>query len=72
MGPDNIITAVAHAHEAALSIRLLCDDQDISVRPNPLTTLDSQKMGIHQWSYDNDISNDERYIVPHAAKEKNA
>ena len=70
LGPDNIITAVAHAHEAALSIRLLCDDQDISVRPNPLTTLDSQKMGIHQWSYDNDISNDERYIVPHAAKEK--
>ncbi|MDD9890836.1 MAG: FAD-dependent oxidoreductase [Gammaproteobacteria bacterium] len=70
LGPDNIITAVAHGHDAALSIHLLCNKEDINVRPNPLTSLDSQKMGIHQWSYDNDISNDVRYIVPHAAKEQ--
>ncbi|MEQ8953891.1 MAG: FAD-dependent oxidoreductase [Gammaproteobacteria bacterium] len=69
LGPDNIITAVAHGHDAALSIHLLCTDKDVNTRPAPLTTLDSQKMGIHQWSYDNDISNDPRYIVPHAAKE---
>jgi ferredoxin len=70
LGPDNIITAVAHGHDAALSIHLLCNKEDLAVRPNPLTTLDSQKMGIHQWSYDNDISNDIRYAVPHAAKEQ--
>lgn len=69
LGPDNIITAVAHGHDAALSIHLLCHGEDIDQRPAPLTTLDSQKMGIHQWSYENDISNDVRYIVPHAAKE---
>ena len=70
LGPDNIITAVAHGHDAALSIHLLCNNHDINDRPNALTALDSQKMGIHQWSYDNDISSDVRYIVPHAAKEQ--
>ena len=70
LGPDNIITAVAHGHDVALSIHLLCNNHDINDRPNALTALDSQKMGIHQWSYDNDISSDVRYIVPHAAKEQ--
>ena len=70
LGPDNIITAVAHGHSAALSIHLLCEGREVNDRPADLTTLDSQKMGIHQWSYDNDISNDVRYIVPHASKEK--
>ena len=70
LGPDNIITAVAHGHAAALSIHLQCEGQDVADRPADLTNLASQKMGIHQWSYDNDISNDVRYIVPHAAKEK--
>ena len=28
----------------------------------------SQKMGIHEWSYDNDISADKRYKVPHRDK----
>lgn len=69
MGPDNIITAVAHGHDAALSIHLLCEDQSLTHRPAPLTTLDSQKMGIHQWSYENDISNELRFAVPHAKKE---
>ena len=70
LGPDNIITAVAHGHDAALSIHLSCQNQDISNRPSPITSLDSQKMGIHQWSYDNDISNDVRYAVPHADKKE--
>ena len=68
LGPDNIITAVAHGHEAALSIDLLCNGQDTEDRPPADTILQSQKMGIHQWSYDNDISNDQRYAVPHADK----
>jgi len=70
LGPDNIITAVAHGHEAALSIHLHCNGQNLQDRPGPLISLDSQKMGIHQWSYENDISNDLRYAVPHAEKEK--
>lgn len=69
LGPDNIITAVAHGHEAAVSIHLLCNKRDVKVRPLPLTSLDSQKMGLNQWSYDNNISNDVRYAVPHASKE---
>jgi ferredoxin len=68
LGPDNIITAVAHGHEAAVSIDLLCNGKDPSVRPPANTSLLSQKMGIHQWSYDNDISNDLRNPVPHADK----
>ena len=39
-------------------------------RPPPMVNLSSQKMGIHEWSYDNDISNDHRYKVPHAPIEK--
>jgi NADPH-dependent glutamate synthase beta subunit-like oxidoreductase len=69
-GPKNIIWAVAHGHEAALSIDLLCNGEDVNLRPRQRTTLSSQKMGIHEWSYDNDISLDLRFKVPHAPKEK--
>ncbi len=64
-GPKNIIWAVAHGHEAAVSIDKLCHDEDISDRPAPGVKISSQKMGIHEWSYDNDISNEDRYKVPH-------
>jgi ferredoxin len=65
-GPKNIIWAVAHGHAAAVSIHLLCQGQDVkNDRPPPHVTLASQKMGIHEWSYDNDISLDLRYKVPH-------
>ena len=63
-GPKNIIWAVAHGHEAAVSIHKLCEGEDVADRPPPGVTLVSQKMGIHEWSYDNDISNDLRYRVP--------
>jgi NADPH-dependent glutamate synthase beta subunit-like oxidoreductase len=69
-GPKNIIWAVAHGHEAAISIDRLCRGEDIAVRPAPEFTLVSQKMGIHEWSYDNDISNDARYRVPLRDKAK--
>ncbi|HEY0282416.1 MAG TPA: FAD-dependent oxidoreductase [Rhizomicrobium sp.] len=68
-GPKNIITAVAHGHEAALSIDLFCHGQDVSARPGPLVNILGQKMGIHEWSYDNDVSPDLRFKVPHAPKE---
>ena len=68
-GPKNIIWAVAHGHDAAVSIDLLCHGDDVKVRPSPLVNLSSQKMGIHEWSYDNDVSLDLRFKVPHAPKE---
>jgi ferredoxin len=63
-GPKNIIWAVAHGHDAAVSIHKLCQGEDVADRPPPGVTLVSQKMGIHEWSYDNDISNDLRHRVP--------
>jgi NADPH-dependent glutamate synthase beta subunit-like oxidoreductase len=63
-GPKNIIWAVAHGHDAAISIDKLLNGEDIQSRPSPIVNLSSQKMGIHEWSYDNAISPDERYIVP--------
>jgi NADPH-dependent glutamate synthase beta subunit-like oxidoreductase len=63
-GPKNIIWAVAHGHEAAISIHKYCQGEDIAARPAPGVTIVSQKMGIHEWSYDNEIVLDERYKVP--------
>jgi formate dehydrogenase (NADP+) beta subunit len=65
-GPKNIITAVAHGHEAAISIDAFCRGASVRVRPPPMTNLVSQKMGIHEWSYDNAITLDGRFKVPHA------
>ncbi|MBK8017494.1 MAG: FAD-dependent oxidoreductase [Betaproteobacteria bacterium] len=69
-GPKNIITAVAHGHEAAVSIHKFCLGEDIRQRPDPRTRLTSQKMGIHEWSYDNDVSGDKRHSVPWAVAER--
>jgi formate dehydrogenase beta subunit len=67
-GPKNIIWAVAHGHDAALSIHKLCSGEEITERPLPEVHITSQKMGIHEWSYDNDISTEQRFKVPHRAK----
>ncbi|MFC7302159.1 FAD-dependent oxidoreductase [Cognatiluteimonas weifangensis] len=63
-GPKNIIWAVAHGHAAAVSIDKLLHGEDPRQRPDPLATLTPQKMGIHEWSYDNAVSADARYPVP--------
>jgi formate dehydrogenase (NADP+) beta subunit len=63
-GPKNIIWAVAHGHEAAVSIDKMLNGEDIDDRPAPAVELISQKMGIHEWSYDNEIALDRRYRVP--------
>ena len=63
-GPKNIIWAVAHGHAAAVSIDKLLHGEDTKDRPAPDVTLVSQKMGIHEWTYDNAVSPDERFIVP--------
>ena len=67
-GPKNIIWAVAHAHQAAISIDKHCHGGDLKARPEAGVTLVSQKMGIHEWSYDNDVSIDLRFKVPHREK----
>jgi formate dehydrogenase beta subunit len=63
-GPKNIIWAVAHGHDAAISIDLHCRGESLTDRPAPHVNLLSQKMGIHEWSYDNGIHGDRRYRVP--------
>jgi formate dehydrogenase beta subunit len=69
-GPKNIIWAVAHGHEAALSIDRLLSGLNPAERPAPAVEVISQKMGIHEWSYDNDISRDDRFKVPVLPLEK--
>ena len=69
-GPKNIITAVAHGHEAAVSIDRLLHGEPVTQRPPPHVNLMSQKMGIHEWSYDNAVSDDLRFKVPWIAAEK--
>ena len=63
-GPKNIIWAVAHGHDAALSIHRMLSGVNIVERPLPHVEISSQKMGIHEWSYDNDITLDHRFKVP--------
>ena len=63
-GPKNIIWAVAHGHEAAVSIDKMLSGEDIEDRPLPAVIVVSQKMGIHEWSYDNEISPEKRIRVP--------
>jgi NADPH-dependent glutamate synthase beta subunit-like oxidoreductase len=67
-GPKNIIWAVAHGHDAAISIDKVLHGEDVRERPSPIVNLSSQKMGIHEWSYDNQIAPDARYAVPWADK----
>ncbi len=67
-GPKNIIWAVAHGHQAAISIHKMCMGDDIKERPAPGVNITSTKMGIHEWSYDNAVSLDLRFKVPHRDK----
>ena len=64
LGPKNIIWAVAQGHDAAISIDKWLHGEDVAERPAPGVTLVSQKMGIHEWSYDNDVTADARHKVP--------
>ena len=69
-GPENIITAVAHGQQAAISIDLFCRGEAVAERPPPAVDLASQKMGVHEWSYDNAVEIDPRYVVPLAPLKK--
>lgn len=65
-GPKNIISAVANGHQAAISIDLFCQNADpIEDRSDTSFNLVSQKMGIHEWSYQSGIDHQQRNLVPH-------
>ncbi len=70
-GPENVITAVAHGHQAAVSIDLLCNKRNLlTERLSPYVNLHSVKMGIHEWAYDSEIDEYDRLKVPQAPKTK--
>lgn len=64
-GPKNIIWAVAHGHEAAISMHKYCQGEDIADRLPLGVNLSSQKMGMHEWSYSNDYDPASRRLMPH-------
>src|SRR5580698_8888358 len=64
-GPKNIIWAVAHGHEAALSIHNYCEGVPVTARPQERSSLISQKMGISEWSYQNDFNPAQRQKMQH-------
>ena len=69
-GPLNIIWAVAHAHEAAISIHNLCREKPLTDRLPPGLNLVSYRMGLNQWSYSNDWDPTKRLRVPHVDMDK--
>jgi formate dehydrogenase (NADP+) beta subunit len=66
-GPKNIIWAVEHGHQAAISIHKFCQNESVNERLPPLLNLSSRKMGIHEWSYKNDYDPAERRLMPHVS-----
>ena len=64
-GPKNIIWAVEHGHQAAISMHKYCQGEDIRERLPFGLNLSSQKMGMHEWSYSNDYDGDERSQMRH-------
>ncbi len=66
-GPKNIIWAVEHGHQAAISIHRHCHGEPITTRLPPRINLQSRKMGMHEWSYANDYSPLERRLMPHVS-----
>jgi NADPH-dependent glutamate synthase beta subunit-like oxidoreductase len=64
-GPKNIIWAVEHGHQAAISIHKHCQKQPLTDRLPNGVNLQSRKMGMHEWSYANDYNPVERRLMPH-------
>jgi len=66
-GPKNIIWAVEHGHQAAISIHAFCQGRPVSERRPPTLNLSSRKMGLHEWAYKNDYNPVERRLMPHVS-----
>jgi ferredoxin len=66
-GPKNIIWAVEHGHQAAISLHRFLQNEAVTHRLPALLNLSSRKMGLHEWSYKNDYNPVERRLMPHVA-----
>jgi formate dehydrogenase beta subunit len=66
-GPKNIIWAVEHGHQAAISIHNFCQGKPVAERLAPGVNLQSVKMGMHEWAYANDYNPAERRLMPHVS-----
>ncbi|MBS0389072.1 MAG: 4Fe-4S dicluster domain-containing protein [Proteobacteria bacterium] len=66
-GPKNIIWAVEHGHQAAISVHAFLQGKSLSERPASTVKLSSVKMGVHEWAYSNDYATLERRLVPHVS-----
>ena len=66
-GPKNIIWAVEHGHQAAISIHQHCQGEAVTERLAPGVNLQSRKMGMHEWSYSNEYAPVERRLMPHVS-----
>ena len=64
-GPANIIWAVEHGHQAAISIHHYCQGVPVTERPPQGMALTSTKMGLHQWAYSNDYDHAPRQKMKH-------
>lgn len=69
-GPKNIIWAVEHGHQAAISIHRHCQGKSLSDRLPVLLNLGSRKMGMHEWSYSNDFDPAARRKMTHVSLEE--
>jgi NADPH-dependent glutamate synthase beta subunit-like oxidoreductase/NAD-dependent dihydropyrimidine dehydrogenase PreA subunit len=69
-GPKNIIWAVEHAHQAAISIHNHCQGVPVEARPPQGMNLVSQKMGLSEWSYHNDYNPSPRQKMTHVDLEE--
>ena len=65
-GPENIIWAVEHGHQAAISIHQHCQGLPVEERPPYGQNLVSVKMGLHEWSYSNDYDEARRQGMRYA------
>ncbi|HUO83366.1 MAG TPA: FAD-dependent oxidoreductase [Gammaproteobacteria bacterium] len=66
-GPKNIIWAVEHGHQAAISIHKHCQGRSLTERLPDSVHLSSTKMGLHEWAYSNDYNPKERRLIPHVS-----
>jgi formate dehydrogenase (NADP+) beta subunit len=64
-GPANIIWAVEHGHQAAISIHNYCQGLPVTERPPQGMTLASTKMGLHEWAYSNNYDASQRQKMEH-------
>jgi formate dehydrogenase (NADP+) beta subunit len=69
-GPENIIWAVEHGHQAAISIHQHCRELSLGDRPPYGMNLVSRKMGLHEWSYSNDYEGATRQKMRHVELER--